>query len=44
MGWAKAQTGTYSLGLSVLAAFLLLAAVSVILVGRMFFPRAAGKQ
>ena len=37
MGWAKQQTGTYSFGLEVLAAFLVLAAVSVILIGRAFF-------
>jgi ACS family tartrate transporter-like MFS transporter len=37
MGWAKEQTGTYSFGMEVLAGFQLLAAVSVILVGRAFF-------
>jgi ACS family tartrate transporter-like MFS transporter len=37
MGWTRQQTGNYSFGLEVLAAFLLLAAVSVILVGRTFF-------
>ncbi len=40
MGWAKGQTGDYSLGLEVLAAFLVLAAVSVIWIGRAFFKRA----
>ena len=39
MGWLKDQTGTYSLGLGVLAGFLLLASVSVILVGRAFFRK-----
>ncbi len=40
MGWAKQQTGTYSFGLEVLAGFLVLAAVSVILVGQAFFAPA----
>jgi len=40
MGWAKQQTGNYTFGLDVLAGFLLLAAISVIAVGRAFFgPR-----
>jgi len=37
MGWAKQQTGSYSFGLDVLAGFLLLAAISVILIGKSFF-------
>ena len=37
MGWAKEQTGTYSFGMEVLAGFLVLAAASVILIGRVFF-------
>jgi ACS family tartrate transporter-like MFS transporter len=41
MGWAKEQTGDYTLGMEVLAAFLVLAGVSVILIGRSFFPRVA---
>jgi ACS family tartrate transporter-like MFS transporter len=40
MGWAKQQTGTYAFGLDVLAVFLLLAAISVILIGKTFFPTA----
>jgi cyanate permease len=42
MGWAKQQTGTYSFGLQVLAGFLLLAAVSVVLIGSSFFPKRQG--
>jgi ACS family tartrate transporter-like MFS transporter len=42
MGWAKQQTGTYSFGLEVLAGFLVLAAVSVIWIGRAFFAQPAG--
>jgi MFS transporter, ACS family, tartrate transporter len=37
MGWARQQTGTYSFGMEVLAGFLVLAAASVILIGRVFF-------
>jgi MFS transporter, ACS family, tartrate transporter len=44
MGWAKEQTGTYSFGMEVLAAFLLLAAVSVILIGRTFFGDARASK
>jgi ACS family tartrate transporter-like MFS transporter len=40
MGWAKQQTGTFTFGLDMLAGFLLLAAISVIVIGRAFFgPR-----
>jgi MFS transporter, ACS family, tartrate transporter len=40
MGWARQQTGSYTFGLDVLAAFLLLAAISVIAIGRSYFvPR-----
>jgi len=39
MGWAKQQSGTYSFGLEMLAGFLVFATVTVILVGRAFFPR-----
>ena len=38
MGWARQQSGSYSFGLGVLAGFLLLAAVSVIWIGKSFFP------
>ena len=44
MGWAKQQTGTYSFGMEVLAGFLLLAALSVILIGRTFFGNAPGHK
>ena len=40
MGWAKQETGTYSFGLELLAGFLVLAAISVVLIGRAFFPKA----
>jgi ACS family tartrate transporter-like MFS transporter len=40
MGWAKQETGNYAFGLLVLAAFLLVAAVSVIWIGKTFFPKA----
>ena len=36
MGWLKQQTGDYTLGMEVLAGFLLLAGVSVLLIGRVF--------
>jgi ACS family tartrate transporter-like MFS transporter len=37
MGWAKQQTGTYSLGLGFIAAMLVLGGMSVICIGRTFF-------
>jgi len=37
MGWAKQATGDFSLGMSVLAGMLVLAGVSVLLIGRAFF-------
>jgi len=37
MGWLKQTTGSYALGLDVLAGFEVLAAVSVVLIGRAFF-------
>jgi ACS family tartrate transporter-like MFS transporter len=37
MGWAKQQTGNYLLGLSLVAAMLVLGGVSVIMIGRAFF-------
>jgi ACS family tartrate transporter-like MFS transporter len=39
MGWARAETGDFTLGLSLLAGMEAMAAVSVILIGRSFFPR-----
>ena len=39
-GWLKQLTGDYVLGLEVMAGMLCLAAVSVLLIGRAFFPRA----
>ncbi len=41
MGWAKQQSGSYSFGLQVLAGFLVLASISVIFIGRTFFPKTA---
>jgi ACS family tartrate transporter-like MFS transporter len=37
MGWAKQQTGNYTLGMELLAAMLVLGGVSVIVIGRAFF-------
>jgi ACS family tartrate transporter-like MFS transporter len=39
MGWAKQQTGTYSPGLAIIAATLVLGGVSVIWIGRRFFSK-----
>ena len=39
MGWAKQQTGNYTLGMALLSGMLILAAMSVIVIGRAFFPR-----
>jgi len=39
MGWIKQQTGAYSLGLAFLAAMLVVGGVSVIMIGRAFFPK-----
>ena len=39
MGWAKQQTGNFTLGMALLSGMLVLAAVSVIVIGRAFFPR-----
>jgi hypothetical protein len=39
MGRLKQLTGDYSFGLEVLAGFLLLAAISVLLIGRAFFAK-----
>ena len=41
MGWAKQETGDYTLGLSLLAGMEAVAAVTVILIGRAFFRRPA---
>jgi ACS family tartrate transporter-like MFS transporter len=39
MGWAKQATGNYTLGMELLAGMLVLAGVSVICIGRAFFPK-----
>ena len=41
MGWAKQQTGNYTLGMSLLAGMLVLSGVSVLWIGRRFFSRMA---
>lgn len=41
MGWAKQATGDFTLGMTVLAGMLVLAGVSVLLIGRAFFREAA---
>jgi ACS family tartrate transporter-like MFS transporter len=41
MGWARQQTGSYLLGLSLIAAMLVLGGVSVIMIGRAFFRNSA---
>ncbi len=41
MGWAKEQTGNYTLGMSLLAGMLVLSGVSVLWIGRRFFSRMA---
>jgi ACS family tartrate transporter-like MFS transporter len=38
MGWLKQSTGSYTLGMSLLAAMLGLAGISTVLIGRAFFP------
>jgi ACS family tartrate transporter-like MFS transporter len=38
MGWARQTTGNYTLGMTLLAGMLVLAGVSVLLIGRTFFP------
>ncbi len=40
MGWLKQSTGTYTLGMTLLAAMLILAGIATLLVGRAFFPGA----
>jgi ACS family tartrate transporter-like MFS transporter len=44
MGWAKQQTGSYSAGLGVIAATLVLGGVSVIWIGRAFFAQLDSRQ
>ena len=39
MGWLKQRTGTYTLGMELLAGMLVLAGVSVIWIGRAFFAK-----
>ncbi len=39
MGWAKEVTGDYTFGMEVLAAFLVMAGIAVILIGRAFFAK-----
>ena len=39
MGWARQQTGNFTLGMALLSGMLVLAAVSVVIIGRVFFPR-----
>jgi ACS family tartrate transporter-like MFS transporter len=39
MGWARQQTGNFTLGMALLSGMLVLAAMSVVMIGRVFFPR-----
>jgi MFS transporter, ACS family, tartrate transporter len=39
MGWAKQQTGNYTLGMTLLSGMLVIAGVSVLWIGRQFFPK-----
>lgn len=39
MGWARQTTGNYTLGMTLLAGMLVLAGVSVIVIGRVFFSK-----
>jgi ACS family tartrate transporter-like MFS transporter len=41
MGWAKQQTGNFTLGMTLLSGMLVLAGVSVLWIGRRFFPKIA---
>jgi ACS family tartrate transporter-like MFS transporter len=41
MGWAKQATGDFTLGMMLLSGMLVLSAVSVIVIGRVFFPKPA---
>lgn len=38
MGWARQQTGNFTLGMTLLAGMLVLAGISVLWIGRAFFP------
>ncbi|HWU56424.1 MAG TPA: MFS transporter, partial [Rhizomicrobium sp.] len=44
MGWAKQSTGNFTLGMVLLSAMLVLAGVSVIVIGRTFFARLDSAQ
>jgi ACS family tartrate transporter-like MFS transporter len=39
MGWARQTTGNFTLGMLLLAGMLVLAGISVVLIGQRFFPR-----
>ena len=39
MGWAKQQTGNFTLGMMLLSGMLVLAAISVMVIGKIFFRR-----
>jgi ACS family tartrate transporter-like MFS transporter len=41
MGWARQTTGNFTLGMVLLAGMLMVAGISVIVIGRAFFPRTA---
>jgi hypothetical protein len=41
MGWARQQTGNFTLGMELLACMLVLAGISVFLIGRAFFRATA---
>ena len=41
MGWARQTTGNFTLGMLLLSGMLVLAGVSVIMIGRAFFPKSA---
>jgi ACS family tartrate transporter-like MFS transporter len=41
MGWARTLTGNFTLGMELLAAMMVLAAVAVVVIARAWFPRAA---
>jgi hypothetical protein len=38
MGWLKQSTGSYTLGMSLLAVMLAVAGIATLLIGRAFFP------
>jgi hypothetical protein len=41
MGWAKQQTGNFTLGMTLLSGMLVVAGVSVLWIGRRFFSKIA---